>query len=149
MKYLTDRTEIAKAMNFGEHPVLYIDLENRPAKSYAPTSDFCVGCDVRVAWDAINPRYAGMYSQGHIYMENGVFAISNNSDVLKAAFGRQDVLDNYHWANTPLVHKGQTVVVVIDQPSLHKCRVALMKVSDRIDIHCSTVARLIELNDEE
>lgn len=149
MKYLTDRTEIAEAMNFGKHPVLYIDLENRPAKSYAPDSDFCVGCDVKVAWDAVNPRYAGMYSRGHIYMENGEFGISGNPGCLSASFGREDVLDHYHWANTPLVHKGQTVILVIDQPSLHQCRVAVMKVADRINIHCMTVARLIELNDEE
>lgn len=25
MKYLTERTEIAKAMNFGKHPCLYIN----------------------------------------------------------------------------------------------------------------------------
>lgn len=28
MKYLTERTEIAKAMNFGKHPCLYINMED-------------------------------------------------------------------------------------------------------------------------
>ena len=30
MKYLTDRTEIGKAINFGKYPVLFINRENRP-----------------------------------------------------------------------------------------------------------------------
>lgn len=45
MKYLTDRHEIATAINFGKYPVLYINYENRPYES----SSYAVGCRVHVA----------------------------------------------------------------------------------------------------
>ena len=49
MKYLTDRTEIGKAINFGKYPVLFINRENRPYPDVG--SDYSIGCKVRVAYD--------------------------------------------------------------------------------------------------
>ena len=62
MRYLKHREQIATAINFGKYPVLRLDLSNRPAQSYAPDSDFCVGDRVRVAWD--KPGYEGMTTRG-------------------------------------------------------------------------------------
>ena len=52
-------------------------------------------------------------------------------------------------ANAPIVHKNQLVVLIEDFPSESKCYVNVMKVSKYIDIHCSTVARLEVLTEEE
>ena len=134
MKYLKDRTEIAKAMNFGKYPVIKIDIRNKPAKDYA------VGDKVRVAWDKAG--YEGMTAKGNVYLENGVFGISQGAAVLKNSFGRQDILENASWANTAIIHAGQKVVLVIDDSERSECSVAIMTVSDRVDIHCSTVAYL-------
>ena len=120
MKYLTDRTEIGKAINFGKHPVLFINRENRPYPDFG--GDYSIGCKVRVAYD------------------NGMEGMT-----LKASFGRSDVLDMVEWAQAPVVRKGQTVVVVEDWPSEGKCSVRLMKVPDRIDVHCQTVAVLQDI----
>ena len=65
--------------------------------------------------------------------------------MLKAGFGRSDVLDMVEWAQAPVVHKGQTVVVVEDWPSENKCSVRLMKLPDRVDVHCQTVAVLQDI----
>ena len=64
MKYLKDRTEIAKAMNFGKYPVIKIDIRNKPAKDYASESDYAVGDKVRVAWDKAG--YEGMTAKSFI-----------------------------------------------------------------------------------
>lgn len=143
MKLLKDRTEIAKAMNFGKYPVITIDLSNKPAKSWAPDSDYAVGDRVRVAWD--EEGYEGMTTKGNVYFEKGKFAIDQNAAVLKKDFGRIDILENASWASTTIVHAGQEVLLVIDNSEQDECKVAIMKVSDRIDINCETVAYLEEL----
>lgn len=146
MKYLTERREIAKAMNFGKYPVLRLDLSNRPAQSYAPDSDFCAGDRVRVAWD--KPGYEGMTTRGKVYFSDGRYAIDQGCSILKNSFTRNDIIEDYEWSCAPLVHAGQEVILIIDNPIEKKCAVALMKVSERIDIHCSTVAYLMDADED-
>lgn len=146
MRYLKHREQIATAINFGKYPVLRLDLSNRPAQSYATDSDFCVGDRVRVAWD--KPGYEGMTTRGNVYFEGGRYAIDQGGSVLKNSFGRHDIIEDYEWSYAPLVHAGQEVVLIIDNPIEKKCAVALMRVSAHIDIHCPTVAYLEELEEE-
>lgn len=145
MMYLTDRQEIAAAMNFGEYPVLTINLENRPYEG----SDYARGCRVRVAWDSKERRYAGMTTHGELFIENGRLQISGEGACLSASFGYSDVMRMAAEANVPVVHKGQVVVVVMEIPSTKTCMVRMMRISSRIDIHCQTVCHLEEINPEE
>ena len=145
MMYLTNRQEIATAMNFGQYPVLTINLENRPYED----SDYARGCRVRVAWDHSERRYAGMTTHGVLYIENGRLEISGEGAMLSASFGYRDVMEMAAEANVPVVHKGQVVVVVMELPSKETCMVRVMKVSPRINIHCQTVCHLEDLNAEE
>lgn len=145
MMFLTDRQEIAAAMNFGEYPVLTINLENRPYGG----NEYARGCRVRVAWDSKERRYAGMTTHGVLYIENGRLAISGEGACLSASFGYSDVMEMAAEANTPVVHKGQVVVVVMEIPSTKTCMVRMMRISSRIDIHCQTVCSLEDLNAEE
>ena len=145
MRYLKHREQIGNAMNFGKYPVLRLDLSNRPTQSYAPDSDFCVGDRVRVAWD--KPGYEGMTTRGKVYFSDGRYAIDQGCSVLKNTFTRNDILEDYEWSHSPLIHAGQEVVLIIDNPIEKKCEVALMRVSEHIDIHCSTVAYLEELEE--
>lgn len=144
MKYLTERTEIAKAMNFGKYPVLYIDMD---AKKYEG-SDYCQGCRVRVHWDSPDTRYKDMYSTGNLYYCDGKFKISGDATCLHADFGRSDVIGMYQQANTPMIHKGDTVVVVMDFSKSRMCKVAMMKMPDRINKFCQTLAVLTEMEEE-
>lgn len=142
--YITDRKEIGKAINFGKYPVLFINRENRPYPEYV--GDYSIGCKVRVAYDH-GP--SGITTRGNLFFsnENGrdELAISSKGSMLKASFGRSDVLDMVEWAQAPVVHKGQTVVVVEDWPSEGRCTVRLMRVPDQIDVNCITVAVLQDL----
>lgn len=140
---LTNKREIAEAMNFGKYPVLVLDRENHKGFEKYGDTLYCEGQKVRVAWDHKDPRYAGMTTQGNIYMdEDGCLAISGNGAMLKADWGYSDVMEDAEWANAPVVHKGQTVVVIHNWPSKKKCMVEKLKVSDRIDRFCITVATL-------
>ena len=142
--YITDRKEIGKAINFGKYPVLFINRENRPYPEYV--GDYSIGCKVRVAYDH-GP--SGITTRGNLFFsnENGrdELAISSKGSMLKAGFGRSDVLNAVEWAQSPVVQKGQTVVVVEDWPSENKCSVRLMKLPDRVDVHCQTVAVLQDI----
>ena len=142
--YVTDRKEIGKAINFGKYPVLFINRENRPYPEYV--GDYSIGCKVRVAYDR-GP--SGLTTRGNLFFsnENGrdELAISSRGSMLKAGFGRSDVLNAVEWAQSPVVQKGQTVVVVEDWPSEGRCTVRLMRVPDQIDVNCITVAVLQDL----
>lgn len=146
MKYLTDRHEIAKAMNFGKHPVLYINMENRPFAELNPDSDYAVGCRVRVHWDSNKPGYQDMYSNGQIYHSGGEIKIGSEGACLKADFCREDVIAMYHLANIPMIHKGDTVVVVEDYPGKKMCKVRVMKMPDRFDRFCQTMCALEDID---
>lgn len=146
MKYLTDRHEIAMAMNFGTYPVLHLNRENRPYADMG-SGDYAKGCRVRVAWDSNDPKYKGMTTHGDLYIENGRLAISAEGGCLSADFGYTDVMQSVQEANAVVVHRGQAVVVVEDWPSKRQCTVRMMKVSDRIDIHCMTVTHLEDIEE--
>lgn len=142
--YLTDRQDIGKAINFGKYPVLFINRENRPYPEFG--GDYSVGCKVRVAY-SIWPD--GITTRGNLFFsdEDGKskLAISSRGSMLKAGFGRSDVMEMVEWAQAPVVRKGQTVVVVEDWPSEKRCTVRLMKVPNQIDVHCQTVAVLQDI----
>lgn len=148
MKYLTNRHEIAEAINFGKYPVLTLDRENRPYKKERPDSDYAIGCRVRVAWDHANPRYAGMTTHGALYIEGGKLKISGEGACLSASFGYSDVIEMAAEANVPIVHAGQKVVVVENWPSVKTCTVRIMKVSDRVDTQCMVAASLEDIEED-
>lgn len=149
MKYLTDRREIAEAINFVKYPVLTLNRENRPYAKERPDSDYATGCRVRVAWDHKDPRYAGMTTHGNLYIENGKLKISSEGSCLSASFGYYDVMRMAAEANAPVIHKGQKVVVVEEWPSLKKCTVRIMQVADYVDTHCMVATTLEDIDEEE
>lgn len=143
MMYLTNRQEIAAAMNFGKYPVLTINIENCPYEG----SRYARGCRVRVAWDHKDRRYEGMTTHGALFLDDGgKLGISGEGACLSASFGYSDVMDMAAEANVPVVHKGQAVCVVMDMPSKKTCMVRMMKVHERIDIHCQVVAYLKDID---
>jgi len=146
MKYLTERTEIAKAMNFGKYPVLYIDRDDRKYDRPDHPSDFCKGSKCRVDWEHENPKYKNMSARCELNYCDGRYSLMQGACCLHDSFGRQDVLEMVEWANTPMLRCGQTVIVVEDFTKQKMCKVRVMKVSDRKDIHCSTVATLEDID---
>ena len=132
-KYLTERTEIATKINLEKVPTLRINLET----CYKDYDNLYVGDDVRIGYGD-----RGLYTRGHIYKEGNNYEISNMCDCISASFGYSDIEEMAHWSNTPLLAKGQTVIVIEDYPKSRCCKIREMKVSDRIDPHCATVCKL-------
>lgn len=127
MKYLTDRQQIAVAMNFGKYPVLHIDRET-PEEGY---KDYFVGDQVKV----LTPRvgYPDMYCTGKLYWEYGRYGVLTDGTMLSGSFGYSDVMRMLKNAQAPVIKAGQKVIVVEDFPIARKVAVHMMKVSDRVD----------------
>jgi hypothetical protein len=145
-EYLKDRHEIAKALNFGKYPVLSVDLDNKPFESN--DSDFTEGCKCRVAWDR-KGEYEGMSSRCKLVIEDGKYLLTGGGACLTADFAMSDFLDLIENANKPLVHKGQIVAVAHYSRKSGVRFVRMMKVSDKMDIHCTTVTTLEPISEED
>lgn len=144
MKYLTKREEIGKAMNFGKYPILYIDLD----KPHSSGSDFYKGSKCRIAWDMPDGRYKGMSARCVLYRYNGKYEFSQQCVCLKDSFGREDIIKDMNWANVPVLHCGQTVVLIEDHSIQGVCAIRMMKTGEQKDIHCSTVTHLEDIDQE-
>lgn len=142
MRYLVDRNDIAQAINFGKHPVLFINMEN---KTLGEDRDFAVGCKVRIAWDDPHPYNQNMYSRCTLYHSEGKLGFLSDTCGLHNCFGRNDVLEMVEWAQAPLIHKGDEVVVVQDWPMQRMCLVQMMKMPNRFDKFCQVLATLEEM----
>lgn len=127
MKYLIDRHEIAMAMNFGKYPVLHINMET-PKKGY---EDFYVGDEVKVMTPS--RRYPDLYATGQLYWLEGRYGVLTHGTMLKSSFGYYDVMEMLKFAQAPVLHAGERVVVIEDFPEQKRCKVHMMKVSDHVD----------------
>lgn len=139
MTYLTDRHEIAKAMNFGKYPVVHINMET-PKDGY---EGYFVGDKVKVM--APNGRYTDAYATGDLYYCDGEYGVNTDACGLHAGFGYYDVMESMKIAQAPVFHAGEQVVVIEDYPKAARCCVHLMKVSDRVDAHVYPCCTLKEV----
>ncbi len=144
MKYLTERSEIAEAMNFCKYPVLYVDLD----KPRYPDKDFYVGSKCRVAWDLPDNRHTGMSARCTVYYYEGKYELSQGGCCLHDSFGRHDIIEDMEWANTPLLHCNQIVLMIEDHSIQGKCWVRVMRTAVKKDIHCSTVTNLVDVEED-
>lgn len=141
MKYLTDRHEIAMAMNFGKYPVLHIDRET-PKKGY---DDYFTGDQVKVL--APTKRYPDMYCTGRLYFSEGRYGIQTDGTFLSNSFGYYDVMKMLKNAQAPVIKAGQKVIVIEDYPIAKRCCIHMMKVSERVDQFVYPCCTLKEVED--
>ncbi len=153
MRFLKDRREIAKAINIDRIPVLTVDIDN-PMRGFP---DCFSGSKVLV--------YGG-YSKGHEnlatrctvkmfgdepgnechekpWMYKSII-LSGECVCLHNDFRMQDLLEDVEWSNARTIKAGDTVIVFFKTVCQGCLRV--MKVSDRINPHCSTVATLVDVD---
>lgn len=142
MLLIADRQEIAKALNFGNYPVLGVDLENKPY----PDEAYVKGCWVNVAWDKAG--YEGMSSECQLVISNGKYELLNYGCMMKASYGLYDFLKDVERANYPMIHKGQVVAVAHYSKPNDMFMVRMMQVSERINIHSQVVAELVDVPDD-
>lgn len=139
-KLLTDRKEIAQAMNFGKYPVLTINMET-PKEGWELEGGVFKGCKVRI--DTGKAYYDN--ATLHYFSDTKNFELCMYGACLTASFGYDDVIEMRDYAMAPIVHKGETVVVIEDYPISKQCRVHLMKVPEFINT-LSSGATLKELD---
>lgn len=120
MKYLTERTELARAINFGRYPVLYIDL--------ADADDYGLkGCRVRID--------AGTFRSGdphiidatlRVYSDEKKLTTSSKGACLSADFSYYDYKEMVDNANAPLIHPDEDVVVAVYDSRAKRCFAAMI-----------------------
>ncbi len=142
MKYLKDRHEIAYAMNFGKYPVIRINKETCK-DGY---DDFYEGDLVKVM--APSKNYPDMYATGNLYYSQGRYGVMTDAACLSADFGYRDVIEDMHRAQAPVLHAGETVVLIEDYPIRRTCCVRMMKVSDHVDLFVYPCATLVDVPDD-
>lgn len=128
MKIMTDRHEIAQALNFGKYPVVRINVETPKAG----WDDVFMGDLVRVA--SPSEKYPDSYIRGRVmkYPDSSGYAIMPDTVCLHDDFGYEDVIKMLRYAQAPMLHAGETVVVIEDAPKQRAARVRLMRVSSHI-----------------
>lgn len=148
MKFLKDRHEIAKAININRYPVLTIDC-TKPMNGYPDcyegskinikgNRDLLTRCTVKMYGDE-----PGNEAHDAPYMYKSII-LSGGCVCLHSSFGLADVIEDIEWSNARIAQGGDKVVVFFKMANGGCLR--LMKISDHINPHCSTVARLEDVD---
>lgn len=109
MKKITERQEIAKALNFGKYPVLCLDLAKDKIEG-------CEGCyegqRTKTEWYYKGQKY---YHNGTLayWKDNNKLEIMSETICLKESFGYSDIEEMVLNANATQVEPEQEVIVVI------------------------------------
>ncbi len=123
-KYLTDRHEIARAMNFGEYPVVRINLET-PQPGW---DDAFVGDRVMV-YNGPERKDAIRCTIHKFSDEPNRYTLMPDTICLQQEFGYNDVSEMCSWAQAPMIYPGKELVVIEDYPNARRCKVHMMRVS--------------------
>jgi hypothetical protein len=128
---------ICNSMRFA---VLKADLDKE--QEY---KDFQTFGNVKVIW---NYRGEENGANGTLEISDGKWKIGGHGCMLKASFGFSDMMDGIENANIPTVRKDDIVAIATYSKQYEVAVLSLFKVG-RIDIHCTTMASLTPLTDEE
>lgn len=135
MRRLTERTEIAKAINFGKYPVIKIDLADRDEHGVKGTK--------------VNIDFGGeffIHAKIRSYNDKKYLKISQGGTMLSASTGYSDYIEMLEYANAPTIKADQEIVVVmIDSEKKDVYAPAIIKTGKRIDKFCSTPLDLEKL----
>lgn len=137
MKTITNRTEIAKALNFGKYPVLVIDKAN----TITLGDEVCGyrGSKVRVAWNYQGETY---YSQCELnwYGDTKKLSITQGCVCISNSFGSSDILEMVEYANAPILDRDMEFVLIVkDSRSGSVAYPILMRTSNYKNLNCTSV----------
>lgn len=132
MKLLTQRTEIAQAINFKQYPVVRINVEDHDDYGVRGTK-VCI--DNGIFRDG-NPYY--LRATIRTYNDEKGFHITQGGSMLKSSFGYSDIEEMLEWANAPIIKADQEILLVLDSPSVRNAVCMILKTGKKIDAHCST-----------
>lgn len=133
----------AYVCNSGEMPVLKVDLDSK--QEY---DDFKKYGKVRVVWNYRGQEHYKVTTlEWNACHGEARWKLGSAGCFLSGSFGLSDALEMIEETQTPIVRAGQ--IVAIASYSKEKAFLQLYKLSDRVDINCSTVATFKALTDEE
>lgn len=121
MKNITGRHNIAMAINMSGKPVVTIDLDNKKYLVPGKEDSWIIeGSKIRVARQYTNLRHevetyydhATLSTYGDNSNDGHAYALATFGCGIYADFVYEDVVDDAEWANTPIVHDGDHVIVV-------------------------------------
>ena len=153
--FITDRSEIAISMNI-LYPTIEMDIET-PTKGW---DDVFAGNKVRIPYP--NKDYY-LTASPEIYLNNHhedyevtpenittseYFLLTQGGWGIHDSFGYSDVIEIARNNQTVIVNPEKIVCVVFNMPKARRAYVRLMKIT-KVDPHCSTVAKVVPLTEEE
>ena len=138
MKTLTDRQEIAKAINLGKYPVLYLDLAKDELKGY----EGCYQgqrCKFRNEWNGQT-----FFGHGNLsyWGDSKELTITNDSVCLQSRFSFYDLKEMVENANATEVAGEQEVVVVIMNSKKELSAYPVLTKTTKYNRNCSTAMKI-------
>lgn len=125
---LTDRKDIAKAMNFGKYPVLTYDLDEEKGGSKARV----------IKQTSRGPLpYNCQLFMGSQTKNDGVFYLMTKASILKGNVGVCDYIEDAEFANAPVIDNGQEVAILVYSKE-RSISFVIMAKAGRIDPSYST-----------
>lgn len=133
MKRLTDRSEIAQAINFKKYPVVTIDL--------AKTDDYGIaGTPVNIdngTFRSGEPYY--IHSVMRAYNDEKVLTFHSGCVCLSNSFTYSDMEDLLTYANAPVIKPDQDILIcLIDSAMRQAYAPMIVHTSKHVSPHCST-----------
>lgn len=140
MKKLTERTEIAKAINFNQYPVIKIDL--------ADYDEYGIkGTKVRID--------NGTFKSGEPYFINATIRAYNDEKFLtthQRSIGLtdrityNDYMEMTEYATAPIIKANQEILIFLYDSDIGKIfQPTIIKTGEHIDAHCITPLSLERL----
>ena len=134
MRCLTERTEVAKALNFNTRPVVDIDFANEENLIYMQGELVGFKAKVRVPW-----TYNGqtLYDKSNLkwFDDEKKITIGNWGCCLSSSFSYQDVEEMVEYANAPILDKNMEFVLVLRNSKTRLASVVILETANHKDIH--------------
>lgn len=136
MRFITERTEIARTINFHKMPVVKMDLAKKT--EYGLRSE------------AVNIDFGGDYylhSDIRVYEDDTKFEFSNKCACIHDSFGYSDIEEMLTWANAPIIKADSDfLLVVVDSEKRTALKPIVLHTGKRIDRHCITPLTVEEID---
>lgn len=135
MKELTNRQEIAKAMNFGKYPVIEIDVSKKTEYGF-------VGTKINIKSQRFElPVRATLTA----YKDTKILTTSGENICVKAQYDYNDFINNLEYANAPTIEADQDILVVFtDREAGLVHKVVILHTGNYVDDFCMTPLKIEE-----
>lgn len=132
MKMLTERTQIAMAMNFGKYPVVAIDVSKK--------DDYgLVGTKVRIKSKYRDGETHYIRARIRAYSDEKVLTTSSHGIMITDSFTYSDYEEMIDYANAPVIEADQDIVIAFFDSVLRKgYPPVIIRTGKQIANFCST-----------